>query len=455
MKSNTKHPYKILVLDDDETVCQSLRYLFIKQGWEVQTLTNPLNAVAFLKNNPADLILLDLNFRVGTDGKEGLGILKEIKSHTKEVPVILFTAWGSMQLAIDGMKLGAADFLTKPWDNENLIAAIRTQLQLRGKNEDRPTSHSSLDAIIGTSETIKAIKEWIVKAAPTDATVLISGESGTGKELVAKAIHDLSKRQDQAFVSVNLGAIPDSLFESELFGHKKGAFTSAVSDREGRFKLAEKGTLFLDEIGDLALASQVKLLRVLQEKTFEPLGGSKPIKTDVRIISATHKDLSDMVVRETFREDLFYRINLLHIHLPALSERREDIPLLVNHFIQQFNATQNKKVKVESHALEWLEKQAYPGNIRQLKNCIERTVLLTAKNSLGIKDFKPHLEAKPGGSNKFPKVGELTLDEMEKTLIANALEFYAGNITDAARSLGITRSALYRRIEKYNINYDA
>lgn len=450
-------PYKVLILDDDETVCQSLRYLFVKQGWEVQALTNPLNAVPFIENNPADLILLDLNFRVGTDGKEGLTLLQQIKGHFPAVPVILFTAWGSMQLAIDGMKLGAADFLTKPWNNEHLVAAVRTQIQLTDKNEKnhRLTTHSSLDAIIGTSESIQTIKEWIVKVAPTDATVLITGESGTGKELVAKAVHDLSARKDHPFVSVNLGAVPEGLFESELFGHKKGAFTSAASDRDGRFKLAEKGTLFLDEIGDLALSSQVKLLRVLQEKVYEPLGGSKPFKTDVRIISATHKDLADMVVRATFREDLFYRINLLHIHLPSLSERQTDIPLLVNHFIDQINDSGNKRVKVEDHALEWLSKQRYPGNIRQLKNCVERTVLLSSKDKLGIKDFKPHLEAKLFNSAKFPKVGEVTLDEMEIKLITNALEFYSGNITDASRALGITRSSLYRRIDKYNIKYDA
>lgn len=449
-------PNKILILDDDETVCQSLRYLFVKQGWEVQSLTNPLNAVPFIKNNPADLILLDLNFRIGTDGKEGLGILKEIKEHFKETPVILFTAWGSMQLAIDGMKLGAADFLTKPWNNEHLVTAITTQLQLKSKSKQEKAILSNLDAIIGNSESIQTIKEWIVKVAPTDATVLITGESGTGKELVAQAIHDLSSRKTRPFVKVNLGAIPEGLFESELFGHKKGAFTSAVSDREGRFKLAEKGTLFLDEIGDLALSSQVKLLRVLQEKTFEPLGGSKPVQTDVRVISATHKNLPDMIMHQTFREDLFYRINLLHIRLPSLHERKEDIPLLVNHFIKQLNNNNTpRQFKVEEHALEWLSKQIYPGNIRQLKNCVERTVLLSSKKNLGIKDFKPHLEAKLTGLAKFPKVGEITLDEMEIQLIKNALEFYSGNITDAARALGITRSSLYRRIEKHKIIYES
>ena len=448
-------PNKILILDDDETVCQSLRYLFVKQGWEAQWLTNPLNAVAFIENNPIDLILLDLNFRVGTDGKEGLGILKEIKKHFKEIPVILFTAWGSMQLAIDGMKLGAVDFLTKPWNNEHLVATITTQLQLKSKSEQKDIVHSSLDAIIGASEVVQSVKDWIVKVAPTDATVLITGESGTGKELVAQAIHDLSHRKNHPFVKVNLGAIPEGLFESELFGHKKGAFTSAVSDREGRFKLAEKGTLFLDEIGDLALSSQVKLLRVLQEKTFEPLGGSKPVQTDVRVISATHKSLPDMVIPQTFREDLFYRVNLLHIHLPSLHERKEDIPLLVNYFVMQLNNNTKQQVRVEEHALEWLSKQLYPGNIRQLKNCVERTVLLSAKKSLGIKDFKPHLEAKLTGVAKFPKVGEVTLDEMEIQLIKNALEFYSGNITDAARALGITRSSLYRRIEKHKIQYES
>lgn len=237
-------PNKILILDDDETVCQSLRYLFVKQGWEAQWLTNPLNAVAFIENNPIDLILLDLNFRVGTDGKEGLGILKEIKKHFKEIPVILFTAWGSMQLAIDGMKLGAVDFLTKPWNNEHLVATITTQLQLKSKSEQKDIVHSSLDAIIGASEVVQSVKDWIVKVAPTDATVLITGESGTGKELVAQAIHDLSHRKNHPFVKVNLGAIPEGLFESELFGHKKGLSLQRFQTGKDVLNLLRRGPYF-------------------------------------------------------------------------------------------------------------------------------------------------------------------------------------------------------------------
>jgi len=364
-----------------------------------------------------------------------------------------------MELAITGMKAGARDFITKPWENKNILSSVSTILDL--EEQEAPTTNPqqtpALEAIIGDSDAINRIKAMIKQVAPTDATVLITGESGTGKELVAEAIHDGSKRSDAAFVKVNLGGISTSLFESELFGHKKGSFTGAITDREGRFKIADQGTIFLDEIGDLEAASQVKLLRVLQEKTFEPLGSSKPVKVDVRLVSATHKSLEELIAKGSFREDLYYRINLLHIHLPPLHQRSEDIPLLVNHFIGMLNiAYGEKELFLEDEALDWLSMQQYPGNIRQLKNIIERAWLLEQSNSLSIKSFKPHLTglAKSSSGSGFPSVGAMTLDEMEKAMIKKAMNFHNGNISQVARSLGITRSALYRRLEKHGISTD-
>lgn len=445
---------KILIIDDDRTVCQSLKLLFGKAGFEVQTIYNPLNVLEFVESFRPDIVLLDLNFSVDTSGMEGLTILESIRHRDPDLPVILITAWGTMELAIAGMKLGAVDFITKPWDNQQLKASVRTQLDLKIRMKEEISDASALDAIIGQSHSINEVKTMILQVGSTDATVLITGESGTGKELVAEAIHDNSHRKEKPFVKVNLGGIPDELFESELFGHVKGAFTGAVSDRKGRFQNADGGTIFLDEVGEMSSRAQVKLLRVLQEKSFEVLGDSKTIRTDVRVISATHRDLESMVAESRFREDLFYRINLLHIHLPALVERKEDIPLLARFFIDRLNAgNEVKHTEVSPPALEWLSKQSFPGNIRQLRNIIERTWLLSGKRILEKSDFSPHfLDQGRKGHRILPQVGSMTLEEMEVAMIRRAMNFYDGNISQIAHSLGITRSALYRRLSKYNIN---
>lgn len=450
-------PPKILIIDDDRTVCRSLKLLFSKAEFSVETLFNPLNTLEFIDSFQPDVVLLDLNFSIDTSGQEGLRILESIRQRNPELPVILITAWGTLELAISGMKLGARDFITKPWDNQQLKSAVQTQIDLNSDKDSEILDVSALEAIIGDSESIRAIKSTILQIAKTDATVLITGESGTGKELVAEAIHDNSKRRDKAFVKVNLGGVPDELFESEMFGHVKGAFTGAVHDRVGRFRKADGGTIFLDEVGELSQRAQVKLLRVLQEKAFEALGSSRTIRADVRVISATHRNLESLVAEGKFREDLYYRINLLHIHLPALSERREDIPLLVRHFIDRLNDSHDRKyIEADPHALEWLSRQSFPGNIRQLRNIVERTWLLTGKKILGKNDFERHFtDARQSGKQVLPGVGVMTLEEMEVAMIRRSMDFHDGNISRVAQSLGITRSALYRRLEKFKIDHES
>src|SRR5690606_22073792 len=342
-----------------------------------------------------------------------------------------------------------------PWDNQQLLESVQTQLNLRSTGTDTITNPAALETIIGQSTPMMEVKSLIMKVAQTDATVLITGGSGTGKELVAEAIHDNSRRKNQNFVKVNLGGIPDELFESEMFGHVKGAFTGAIQHRNGRFQEAEGGTIFLDEVGELSGRAQVKLLRVLQEKTFEPLGSSKTVRSDIRIISATHRELESMVATGEFREDLFYRVNLLHIHLPALAERREDIPLLVQYFVQRLNdSSDGKHMEVNDKALQWLSHQDFPGNIRQLRNIVERTWLLSSKKVLDQKNFAMNLTSSASSDSKTAsKAGIMTLEEMEIEMIQRAMAFHDGNISRVARSLGITRSSLYRRLSKYNVDH--
>ncbi len=442
--------HKILILDDDRTVCQSIRLLLINSGYEVQCIFRPDNLIGHLETYEPDLVLLDMNFTVETTGKEGLALLQKIKEYDESIPVILLTGWGTLELAVEGMKAGASDFMTKPWDNDHLLSAVESQLTLY----DRTAIESAepLTNIIGESEAIKNVKKLIRKIAPTDAMVLITGQSGTGKELVAEAIHHLSRREKGPFVKVNLGGLSQTLFESELFGHKKGAYTGAVTDRTGRFKLADGGSIFLDEIGEVPLDLQVKLLRVLQERTFEPLGSSQTEKTDARVISATHRDLAAMVREEKFREDLYYRVNLMQIHIPALTERREDIAPIANHQISQLNALYPERDFALSHdGADFLMKQDYPGNVRQLRNIVERTYLLAShrKMTLDKSDFVPHFNTTRRGSRTDSE--SMTLEQMEKNMVIKALDRSQGNITAAAESLGITRSALYRRIEKFSL----
>lgn len=446
----------ILIIDDDSAIRSSLSFMLKRAKYEVQAVAGPKEAIDAVRANQPQLILMDMNFSLSTNGEEGLTLLKQVKIFCPDVPVILMTAWGSIPLAVQGMQAGAFDFITKPWNNAALMQRIETALELTAKDQPNPDATDNdfnRSHIIGRSKALMDVLATIQRVAHTGASVLITGESGTGKELIAEAVHLNSTRRQQPFVKVNLGGISQSLFESEMFGHKKGAFTDAVSDRKGRFELADKGTIFLDEIGELDLSCQVKLLRVLQEQTFEPLGESRPRKVDVRVVCATNANLEEMVREHTFREDLFYRINLITVHLPALRERREDIPLLVRHFTEC--CCRNNKLpetRVSDDALEYLSRLPYPGNIRELKNLVERTVLVCGKDLLTAADFKSQYHPSQTETATISNTQGLTLEELEKQTIIQTLEKYDNNLSQVAHTLGISRAALYRRLEKYGIN---
>lgn len=450
----------ILIVDDDIAVRSSLSLLLKQHGYEVAAFSSPEEVLEVVRCASPELILMDMNYSSGTSGEEGITLLKQVKIFCPKVPVILITAWGSIHLAVRGMKAGAFDFITKPWSNETLIATVNRAVELSSKEVAAPSGSTRVELntkfkfnkIVGASSKLMEVLNTVARVAKTDAPVLITGESGTGKELIAEALHDNSSRGRESMVKVNLGGISQSLFESEMFGHKKGAFTDAYQDRVGRFTMANKGTIFLDELGELDLSCQVKLLRVLQEQTFEVLGESKPTKVDVRVVCATNKDLSQLVAKGLFREDLFYRVNLITINLPPLRERPEDIPLLARHFIQRMAGDFEEGVDLSSGAIDYLLRQSFPGNIRELKNLVERTVLLSGKKIIEAEDL-----AQNSMSAKQVEVDSTTLqplEEMERKMIVKAIDLYGGNISKVAEVLGISRAALYRRLEKFDIKLD-
>ncbi|MDL2227890.1 sigma-54 dependent transcriptional regulator [Bacteroidales bacterium OttesenSCG-928-K03] len=444
----------ILICDDDAAVRSSLSLVLKRAGYEVATVTNPSEAIDFVRNNHPDLILMDMNYSHGVSGDEGLTLLKQVKIFVPDVPVILITAWGSISLAVKGMKAGAFDFVTKPWNNISLLNTIQTAIQLNDKTSENSSKSDDFNYnnIIGKSPSLMRIFDIIKNISKTNASVLITGESGTGKELIAEAIYLNSNRVNKPYVKVNLGGISQSLFESEMFGHKKGAFTDAQYDRKGRFEIADSGTIFLDEIGDLDLSSQVKLLRVLQDHSFEVLGDSKAKQVDVRVISATNRDLPEMIAKGTFREDLFYRINLISLKIPPLRERAEDIPALVDYFVKkQISINNLSNIEISSEAINFLQKLPFPGNIRELKNLVERTILVSNKSEITDIDFKNQYIDLP--TNKFNVEKPISsLDEVEKEMIIKAMELHGNNIAKVAAVLGLTRQSLYRRLEKYGIN---
>lgn len=436
----------ILIVDDDKAIRLSLGLLLKRAGYEVDSAENPHEALNKVRNRKYDLIFMDMNYSRSTSGEEGIELLCKTKTLAPETPVILITAWGSIDLAVEGMRHGAYDFITKPWNNLLLLQRTDTAIKLNAREKEEFPQFDRA-GIIGKSESLNELLATAERIAPTDAPVLILGENGTGKEMIANAIHINSRRRNNPFVMVNLGGIPQSLFESEMFGHVKGAFTGAMSSRTGRFELADTGTIFLDEIGELDMTCQVKMLRVLQQHTFEPVGDSIPRKVDIRVISATNADLNAMVNDRSFREDLFFRINLITLHVPALRERRGDIPLLVNHFITQISKNQNISVpEIEAEAMEYLTRLPYPGNIRQLKNMVERAVLIG-----GHRLNKEIFESIPGMAKEVQNKPSGTLNDLEKTAVIDALDKSNGNLSKAARILGISRQTLYRRMEKYNI----
>ncbi len=460
----------ILIVDDDHAVIASLELLLKQAGLATASATDPASALAKLDDPDLDLVLQDMNFSRRTTGEEGLALLNEIKRRRPELPVILITAWGSIELAVDGMKAGAADFITKPWQNEQVVQSVRTVLGLvaSGARDDAPPcpTREELDerhdfsGVLGRDPEFLRILDLAGRVAGTDASVLITGDSGTGKEVLAAAIHRNSPRHDGPFVKVNLGGIATTLFESEMFGHVKGAFTDARSDRDGRFAVADGGTILLDEIGDLDLRSQVKLLRVLQDRTFEVLGSSRTRRLDIRVISATNRDLRQAVRDGEFREDLLYRLNLINLHLPALADRPQDIVLLTGHILARAAAAYgtgdregaNPPMVTES-ALNWLQAQPWPGNVRQLEQFLARSVLVADQPQLDVAACERvmAMELSEPDRTALPPVGSMTVEEVERAMIAKALRHHAGNILRAAESLGLSRAALYRRLEKYGI----
>lgn len=454
----------ILLADDDFSINASLALLLKQAGYTSQTAATPREALARIMQEEFALVLLDMNFSRQTTGEEGLSVLRELKARKPQLPVILMTAWGSIALAVKGMQNGASDFITKPWSNEQLLHAVRTALGLAEANAAAQPSQTltreDLEArydfsmLAGRDPKFLRVLEIIGRVSATEASVLITGESGTGKEMVAEALHRNSLRKEKSFVKVNLGGIPTTLFESEMFGHVKGAFTDARFDRKGRFELAHGGTIFLDEVGDLDPSCQVKLLRVLQDRTYEVIGSSATRSVDVRVISATNRNLAELIAKGMFREDLLYRLNLIAVHLPPLRERRGDIPLLADHFLRGLGQVYRRPdLVLNQQARQWLQASHWPGNIRQLKQVIERAVLMSTKEVLTVEDFTLSLQMQQEESAKevLPAVGSMTLDDMEKAMIEKAMRQYEGNITKVAEALGLSRAALYRRFEKFGI----
>jgi len=447
------------MIDDDEDVLLAAKMLLKKQGHHVIIEKNPKKIPFLLNNDTYDVILLDMNFSKDiTSGKEGFYWLEQILAHDPSSVVIMITAFGDVEMAVRALKAGATDFILKPWQNEKLIATISTAIRLKQSYKEVDKLKKAKEMleeqisrpfaeIIGQSKAIQDVFQLIDKVAKTDANVLILGENGTGKELIARAIHQRSLRKDNSFVSVDMGAITETLFESELFGHKKGAFTDAREDRPGRFELANDGTLFLDEIGNLSMALQSKLLSALQSRQVTRVGANQALPVDIRLICATNMPLHKMVQEGTFRQDLLYRINTVEVQVPPLADRVEDIPMLAQHYLNYYAKKYHKPVStIAPEALDKLKRYAWPGNIRELQHAIERAVIMTDLTSLQDSDFLLSRALSTGPANNT-----LNLDEVEKTAIVKALNMHNGNISKAADELGLTRASLYRRMEKYGI----
>jgi DNA-binding NtrC family response regulator len=453
---------KILIIDDDEDVLLAAKMLLKKYADQIIIEKNPKKIPFLLNDDVYDVILLDMNFSKDiTSGKEGFYWLNQILDKDPSAVVILITAFGDVEMAVKALKEGATDFVLKPWQNEKLIATISTAAKLKKSYNEvdqlrqtkkalQEESNLRYKEMIGNSSAMKQVYNIIEKVAETDANVLILGENGTGKELVARAIHQRSHRSDHVFINVDMGAITETLFESELFGHKKGSFTDAKEDRAGRFEVANGGTLFLDEIGNLSLPLQSKLLTTLQRREITRIGSNKSISIDIRLICATNMPIYDMVNENTFRQDLLYRINTVEIHIPSLRERRDDIKLLADHFVDMYCRKYRKNPKsVPSNTIKRLEKYKWPGNIRELQHAIERAVIMSEKSTLQPEDFFFLSQSNEGVDET--SIESLDLDEVEKNTIKKAINKNGGNISKAAKELGLTRASLYRRLEKHGL----
>lgn len=450
---------KILIVDDNKGVLSALDFLLRQEYHKITTISNPNSITSIIDIMTYDVLLLDMNFSAGVNtGNEGFYWLRRLKELAPDCPVIMMTAFGGVELAVKALKEGAIDFILKPWDNEKLLGTVHAAYQL-GKSRREVSNlkqseknlknfiNQSKNEIIGQSDVLKSALRITRKVAVTDANVLITGENGTGKELIAKEIHNWSDRKEEVLVNVDLGAIPETLFESELFGHVKGAFTDAKEDRPGKFEIAQKGTLFLDEIGNIPLHLQSKLLKALQQREVVRIGSNTIVPVDFRLVCATNCDLIELVKEGLFREDLLYRINTIHIEVPPLRDRGEDILLLADYFLKKFSDKYAKKgLKIHRSVEKKLLKYQWPGNIRELQHTLERGVILSEGKVLTSEDFLMNQRS----SINLNQLN-ITIDEMEKTMITNALKKHDGNFSSAANQLGITRQTLYNKTKRYNL----
>jgi len=451
---------KILIADDQSELLSALSFICSAEGYHTTCVDSPEAAIAALSKSEFDLILMDMNYHPDrTTGQDGLDLLRRIQQIDPSLPAVVMTAWGSIPLAVEAVKAGARDFLQKPWENERLLSILRTQIQLRAalkgkerleaENQVLRSAQNPISDFAALSPAMLEVQRIVEQVAPSDANILITGENGTGKGVVARMLHRLSTRAQQALISVNMGGIPETLFESEMFGHVKGAFTDARSDRVGRFELADGGTLFLDEIANLTGSQQAKVLRVLETGEFERVGSSRTQKANARLVSATNSDLIKDIEAGKFREDLYFRLNTIQIHLPALRERREDIPALVTLFLGELAARYRKKIpEVSSKALDALQQHTWPGNVRELRHVMERAVLLSRSDTIQPGDFG--LQASQ--QSRATLVEDMDLESVEAHLIKKALDRHNGNAITAAKALGLSRSAFYRRLQKYHLS---
>ena len=456
MKTSDPAIPRVLIADDQPDVIESLRLLLKAEGFQTEAVSSPAAILAAVETKDFDAALIDLNYaRDTTSGQEGLDLLTRLQSLDSTLPIVVMTAWGSIELAVEAMRRGARDFVQKPWENARLLSILRTQLELgralrrgaRLEAENRVLRAEGLPTLIAESPAMRPVLELAARVGPSDANVLITGEHGTGKEVVARTLHALSSRATRPMVTVNTGGLAEGVFESELFGHVKGAFTDAKTDRVGRFELAEGGTLFLDEIANITPSQQARLLRVIESGEYERVGSSRTRRADVRIISATNANLTEEVRASRFREDLLFRLNTVEIHLPPLRDRREDIPLLANHFLRQQAMRYRKHLEgFDEAAMRSLLSCPWPGNIRELDHVVERAVLLAQGDLVRVSD----LNLRPARDGA-PRLEEMSLEEVERFLVQKALERFAGNVSQAAEFLGLSRSGLYRRLQKHGL----